>query len=93
MCLYFHADKFRKGKRDGTPDKPSTPNASQDAMQEEGVAAREKKHVIVDDDILAMQIKPQDLEKVSLVLNCCVSECVQYSLIISLCETIINLSR
>ncbi len=57
-------DKLRKGKRDGTPEKPTTPSASQDALQEEGSSSPEKKQVIVNDEILAMQIKADELHKV-----------------------------
>ena len=58
-------DKLRKGKRDGTPEKPSTPNASQDPLQEEGTPQPEKKQVLVNEEILNLAIKPEDLAKVS----------------------------
>ncbi|KAK2157198.1 hypothetical protein LSH36_196g08021 [Paralvinella palmiformis] len=54
--------KLKKGRRDGTPEKPNTSNVSQDDLPEEGPAA-EKKHVIINDEILALRIKPEDLEK------------------------------
>lgn len=57
------SDKLRKGKRDGTPEKPLTPNASQDALQEEGTPQPERKHVLVNDEILGLAIKPEDLER------------------------------
>lgn len=58
------SDKLKKGKRDGTPDKPNTPIASQDALLEEGANQPDKKSVLINDEILGLQIKPEDLQKV-----------------------------
>ena len=57
------SDKLRKGKRDGTPDKPTTPITSQDALMEEGTPQPDAA-VIINDEILGLQIKPEDLAKV-----------------------------
>ena len=57
------SDKLRKGgKRDGTPEKPTTPNT--DNLDEDELAG--KKQIIVNDEILAMQIKHEDLQKVGI---------------------------
>ena len=61
--LYF-SDKLKKGKTDGTPEKPNTPSGSQDASTEEEGTVSEKR-VIINPEILAMQIKEEDLQKVS----------------------------
>lgn len=53
------ADRFRK-KRDGTPDKSATP--SQEAQDENCPPSRQ---IIWDEEIEKLQIKPEELEKVS----------------------------
>ena len=67
--LILLSDKLRKNKRDGTPEKPTTPNASQGELGEDG-QEEAKKNIIINDEILALQIKPDDLEKVSCFLFC-----------------------
>ena len=61
-------DKLKRGgKREGTPEKSTTP--SQDALPEEGAGA-DKKPVLMNDEIRALQIKPENLEQVSGVFVC-----------------------
>ena len=73
-CMYDHnvslnqislLDKFRKGKRDSSPDKPGTPSGD---IQEEGLSPPERP-VICNDEILALKIKTEDLEKVSVLVR------------------------
>ena len=60
--MYCVLDKLRKGRKDGgTPEKPSTPNASE-------VEEEQPPPVLVNDEILALQIKPEDLAQVSVVM-------------------------
>ena len=73
--LFFvsNVEKSKKRGRDGTPDKPMTPNASQDTMEDN--ALDDRRNVIINDEILALQIKPEDIQKVLnkkyfLNLNC-----------------------
>lgn len=63
------SDKSRNKKRDGSPDKPTTPGAGLLEQTKEEAAAPEKQ-VIVDPEILAMQITPEQLEKVGRVRHC-----------------------
>ncbi len=58
------ADKFRKPSKRDTPEKPGTPSASQENLLEDGSTV-EKKYVIVNDEILALRIKQEDLQKVA----------------------------
>jgi hypothetical protein len=60
QCHLLFADKLKRGKRDGTPEKPTTPTT--DTQEDEEQSAR--RNIIVNDEILAMQIKPEDLQKV-----------------------------
>ncbi|CAH1789362.1 unnamed protein product, partial [Owenia fusiformis] len=55
------ANKLKGKKRDGTPEKSTTPNLSQDALPEEDRAA--SRNVIINDEILALAIKEEDLTK------------------------------
>ena len=64
------SDKLKKGKRDGTPEKTATPNLSQETG-EDGTPGAEKRPAIMDDEILAMQIKPESFEKV-IIFVCCI---------------------
>ena len=62
VILLSLTDKIKKSKRDGgTPDKPGTPSASRDALLEEELGGR---RVIINDEILAMHIKEENLVKV-----------------------------
>ena len=61
LCCYIFLDKLRKGKRESSPDKPGTPSGD---ILEEGAPPPEKP-VIVNDEILALQITKDNLEKVT----------------------------
>ncbi|ELU14603.1 hypothetical protein CAPTEDRAFT_226990 [Capitella teleta] len=52
-------NKLKKGKRDGTPEKPTTPTTD---TQEDGDQSSRRK-VIINDEILGMQIKNEDFQK------------------------------
>ncbi|KAK2186936.1 hypothetical protein NP493_182g04011 [Ridgeia piscesae] len=56
------ANKLRKASKRDTPEKPGTPNASQENLLDDGTAV-EKKHIIINDEILALRIKTEDLKK------------------------------
>ena len=62
-CVCVLSDKLRKASKRDTPEKPGTPNASQEnLLDDESIV--EKKYVIINDEILAMRIKHEDLQKV-----------------------------
>ena len=59
--FYFFLDKLRKNKRDNSPDKPGTP--SNDILEE---GEKQEKKVIINDEILALAVKEEDLKQVTI---------------------------
>ena len=57
----FVSDKLGRKRFGGTPDKPTTPSASQDGTDDDLL---DKKKAIINDEILALQIKEDELAKV-----------------------------
>ena len=66
MCSHssVFTDKMKAKRREGTPEKPATPNASQDALTEQTQST-----AIYNKDIENLAIKESDLMKVSLSIN------------------------
>jgi len=67
FLLYF-ADTKGKKKRDGigSPDKASTPSVPCEGIQQD---VESQKRPIINDEILALQIKEDDLMKVRLAIQ------------------------